>query len=795
MPAPKPSQIDAVPGFIVAEIVAAQPSCSPSALPPAVDAIDDADPDPSAALSSQKLTAETIQCTLDQLNQAISDLSFELSHHIDTHPELSTFLGDSQRIEGQAQGYFAELDRLSTELHEPQNGFLAKLNDANHRQQEARSKLDALETYLHILMSLSSFHQGSTVFDSALGQKEFQKASVILSSMEGALDQLPKWDDVHIFAQVQARYDTCNQMFLARLELTLSDLLSADTDDTSGIIAAKEYYDGSRILHPGSIFSAAASGHGAELIAPWLRFCLRALEAVLSSPASSCSVTTEPDSSDRGCLVHRLKYEKADESSEAPWSQTSPDVVFSRLKEIMRFLVTHLFCFDLTEIKDKSDTTGYTHIFRERFRQFYAGDIAPRVIDKYLAKCVPESLEQLDGFKIVSQACSVFENELLSGGLIEDQDRKLSEYCSKIDEHFIAQTTLTLLEKVRAVLVKSQYDTVDVKEGSDQVLLPTWVSNCIPPLANTTIAVQATEAVAFDGLFQFPSCAISARTVKFLKLISSTLSDALKVNNASTPKLFDSVREALDLYRIVMPSVHSTKFDSVPQLCMVFHNDCMYIAHQLLYLGIPFQTFALGSHKGVLSFTDSVVEFRRLGERYFNMQLTRQRDSLIQSIAEADGFGMQDDAREAQVSKTIKLVSHQLKHLAKVWKSVLPDYLFLKAMGLLVDAVMEEILTEVEGLIDISKDESLKLNSALIEFEGECIELLRTQDYQRYIPIVNKFHHLALLMDSSFAAIMERLRAGELFEFSNGELTRLIKALFSDTPLRAKNLEEIQRRR
>lgn len=47
------------------------------------------------------------------------------------------------------------------------------------------------------------------------------------------------------------------------------------------------------------------------------------------------------------------------------------------------------------------------------------------------------------------------------------------------------------------------------------------------------------------------------------------------------------------------------------------------------------------------------------------------------------------------------------------------------------------------------------------------------------------------ILELSFAEIMTRFRAGQLHMFKVHELSNFVCALFADTPLRQRNLEEI----
>jgi len=47
---------------------------------------------------------------------------------------------------------------------------------------------------------------------------------------------------------------------------------------------------------------------------------------------------------------------------------------------------------------------------------------------------------------------------------------------------------------------------------------------------------------------------------------------------------YDSARDIFDMFRAQVPVFHGPNLENVPLLAMIFHNDCMYIAHSLLTL-------------------------------------------------------------------------------------------------------------------------------------------------------------------------------------------------------------------
>lgn len=101
---------------------------------------------------------------------------------------------------------------------------------------------------------------------------------------------------------------------------------------------------------------------------------------------------------------------------------------------------------------------------------------------------------------------------------------------------------------------------------------------------------------------------------------------------------------------------------------------------------------------------------------------------------------------------------------------------------------------EIYNLRDISEVESNSLNQLL---QLEPIEqLFVTDSYSMIGHYATQFGHfktLLQLLTWSFADIMEHFRMGALTDFSIDQLVHLVKALFSDTPLRKRNIDELCR--
>jgi len=177
--------------------------------------------------------------------------------------------------------------------------------------------------------------------------------------------------------------------------------------------------------------------------------------------------------------------------------------------------------------------------------------------------------------------------------------------------------------------------------------------------------------------------------------------------------------------------------------------------------------------------------------------LANQRAALMECLDEAEGFVKTSrEDRFLACERACKQVAHTLTSLAQVWKPVMLRSEYLRSLGSLVESVLQRILNEIEEQADIEESDSKQLNTICKSLHS-LIDLFNLQpdfdpaDIYRYLPSWFKFCFLSELLEASMADIMWMYQEGHLSEFSKQEIVGLIRALFADSHLRAKNIDLI----
>ncbi|KAJ3260645.1 Centromere/kinetochore protein zw10 [Boothiomyces macroporosus] len=386
------------------------------------------------------------------------------------------------------------------------------------------------------------------------------------------------------------------------------------------------------------------------------------------------------------------------------------------------------------------------------------------IIDNYLQIFVPSDVDQVYDYQqqytlVVEDFLQRISNDLYTGELLFD-------YLSGCLESVLNEQTKHFTETAKE-LIFSQYQEVKVLEKKRDSL-PTGKA----------------------GIFNFPSCSVHSNVFELTSLIDLIVSQMESCSDQMLLKLASIVKNILDRSRAQFYNILSLEQSS--EMLMLYHNDCMYLGHKC-------QTWLLSKSSKLpseLSIVDLTVKFRSLAQRFFGSAIDSQKVIIGRIVEKAEGLDCEDESRFRKVKTTISQVSQHFVDLHTVWKEIIPRHVCLIGLGYLVDHLSELLTNEILLLYDITEVESNRLSEILAI---EAIQSIFREDAP--YSLINHYtgpkyaHYLTLiqLLAWSMSNIMECWRLGALNEFKVKDLVHLIKALFSDSELRAKNIKEIEK--
>ncbi|KAL7415552.1 hypothetical protein BDY24DRAFT_263485 [Mrakia frigida] len=275
------------------------------------------------------------------------------------------------------------------------------------------------------------------------------------------------------------------------------------------------------------------------------------------------------------------------------------------------------------------------------------------------------------------------------------------------------------------------------------------------------------------------------RDVEAMKLLPLDHISPLDSSPPTQPSvtLARALPDIFSLYRALMPVAHPAKIKEVPALAMQFVNDCAWLAEEARRLE--------GGESSI-----SGEKMRALGERWFAGELAHQSHAMMEILDEAHAFV---DSSSLQRSKDLEMclkrVVFKMQLLSRVYKPILSTHLFLSALGSILNSVLARMLQETIALQDITTKESHRLNEVckMIHPLEELFveEVGMSSSVVAFVPLWLKFCYLSELLEASIADISYLFETGALIDFSTDELVSLMKALFSDTSLRAGTIDKI----
>ncbi|TPX72350.1 hypothetical protein SpCBS45565_g00434 [Spizellomyces sp. 'palustris'] len=735
------------------------------------------------------VSASTLQHVSHTLERSIADAKYQIETHlVSNFDTLRQRVEEAAAVEREARDISDILSTLTHRIDDPNDGLCAQLDETLKERENATGELERINLQIMVLQNIMEISARMTECEECIAAADYPAALRAASEMGRLLSQLPPWENVAIFSHLSDRSSSIQEDVQGRLEYIVSQGMSVEIMDPSSVqIRIQQSVTAPGLgPQPVALSTALSAIYAEKLESHYLRPFVRMLYKHVVDPLARDPrwSLVQPSSQGRdGTLM--LQVQMAQESPPSKWTDLPPGSIYKGLKQVLTFLERAL---------GDQNNENSRPMFRLLGELFWT-QLSTTIIGEYLERAVPDEADGLAAFADVTGESEAFEDWLVAKEIIADGNRVLTEYCKNSDVRFANKKHLKLIQAAREIIMKTDYSTVMLAE-SKPLPLSTLIS--LPEAETNMESIAIGDEI--EDLFSFPSCAISTKAQQLLQLAITTLSDAAKLTPYCAERMVLSTRDMFDLFRAMVPVYDGSKLDTIPQLSMVFYNDCMYLAHECMTLGWRYREMLGGGSE--ITFIDMVAPFRSLGDKYYKVQMETQRKNLLDCIESAGGFDVLAERRHEIVERAIKQVLYQLTHLSKVWKPVLSPSIYLLAMGGLIDFTMDRIITEIKYLIDIAEEESHKLNQLLTKFHTSILPLLSHDSIpSEKIPTLaghcisqcEKFIQVTDILDLSFADIMERFRDGRLKVLEKAELTGLIKALFADTPLRVKNLEEIVR--
>ncbi|KAJ8735881.1 hypothetical protein PYW07_007501 [Mythimna separata] len=457
------------------------------------------------------------------------------------------------------------------------------------------------------------------------------------------------------------------------------------------------------------------------------------------------------------------------------------DSVLANLRTLIHFLSNTL------NIDFRRDTTIMRMIGKETSETFREILIKDCLIDT-----IPNNLNDLQTYGRITTDIHTFQKFLLQHKFATD-DFSILDYLNDLDILFANKSSMHFLETARAIMLKDLSSTMSIG---------------VEHMPNTPISLktdqEGAEAIGIldktipKSMFFFPRCMISKTAQELLDLAYGIMEQAVQCADVVCKKMYSTTRLVFELYDAVVPYHHENYLQTIPQYVALFHNNCMYLAHNLQIMGDKWLILMEGRELDYpINFVDLVQKMRDLGYRHLTIHMQQQRKQILDNIRSSDlNCIVVKDVLSDNAEAAIRQCLRQLHLLKNVWIGVFPKNVFTRLMATLVNMFLDELIHRVCTVEDISMEMATQLTEMYTIVVQKAPQLFQApEDIEQHVQSWIKLQELIFILGGSLKDIENHWQdgAGPLaIHFRNEELRSLIKALFQNTQMRANLLSKIK---
>ncbi|XP_045524335.1 centromere/kinetochore protein zw10 homolog [Pieris brassicae] len=417
------------------------------------------------------------------------------------------------------------------------------------------------------------------------------------------------------------------------------------------------------------------------------------------------------------------------------------------------------------------------------------------IIKNVFIHTVPNNITDLQSYNLVTTVIQDFQVFLRSVHFLPENGPSLLSYMDNIDFLFADKSSQYFLETARGIMVKDL--SISMSIGVEK--LPN-INRQIKMTNNDDVAeaLSILDKTIPQSLFYFPRCMISKTTQELLDLVYGLMEQAVQCTDVVCRKLYNTSRLIFELYDAVVPYHHENFLLTIPQYVALFHNNCLYLAHNLQTLGDKWLNLMEGRQVNyAINFVDLVQKMRELGYKYLTMQMQQQRKQILDNIRTSDlNCMVGKDALGENAEAAIRQCLRQLQLLKNVWIGVFPANVFTRLMATLVNMFMDELIHRVCTVEDIPVEMATQLTDMYNLVVLKVPHLFhKTADVEKHVKPWPKFKEVIFVLGASLRDLDSHWNDGSgplAIYFSTEELRSLIKALFQNTQYRANFLLKIK---
>ncbi|XP_070566782.1 centromere/kinetochore protein zw10 homolog [Ptychodera flava] len=739
--------------------------------------------------TSGGLEKEDLSTRMGKISEKVDSVKCDLYSFINRkYKDFNPSFISTIDLHGKVESLSKEISSLTGKI---QNDVNSQISSSTHDFHDLSSQLTRTNAVLETLKVLCKVDESLENFSAALSNKEYMTACDLLETVQHQMKLLPrgKVSDMKILKSLKSELRVKQETMIHALSEAWSGAVMwkipavKDSDRLDCILTTQlkisrgnKVEDIIRAMCAVNVLNNRLQAFGKKVVDHLFKhiIVLNGVEPAFESTYQFITISLRRKPTKTKHIIPQLLYQH----------------ILSVLEKLQQQ------CLGIT-VEDK--VTGENISLMKMFGDLIWKDLSQYIINHCLVHSIPTSSGQLESYLEVIQATEDFEKTLVKWGLLSKGTSPLLTYARDVNVHFANKKSQDLMVKARSLMISELHNTVDVGDDAPAAKLA--------KLASTDERDEKTaiadKDVLSEGTLRFPKCKISESIHKLMKLSYETLQEAVTSTTQCAVQLFYTVRNMFELFCEVVPTYHKQNLQQLPQLSALHHNNCMYIAHHLLTLGHQYKTqLPFPLCEGAATMIDLVPIYRKLASDCFLAQMRSQRSQILESLSGAAGFAqLEEDENREKSTRAVNQVLYQLNRLSSVWRDVLPSTVYQKAISTLINMFLQEMISKIIILEDISVNDAHQLSSLMKNVTEKVPPLLKLEESQERVAMElhvsqwTKFTELITVLEANLQEILDRWTDGKgplAHAMTANEVRNLIRALFQNTEKRAATLAKIK---
>eukprot|EP01130_Rhizamoeba_saxonica_P013509 TRINITY_DN5771_c0_g1_i1.p1 TRINITY_DN5771_c0_g1~~TRINITY_DN5771_c0_g1_i1.p1 ORF type:complete len:680 (+),score=144.43 TRINITY_DN5771_c0_g1_i1:3-2042(+) len=390
-----------------------------------------------------------------------------------------------------------------------------------------------------------------------------------------------------------------------------------------------------------------------------------------------------------------------------------------------------------------------------------SNEIIQKLIELVLSSYIPKEIDQINSDKIRPFIVE-FQQKLKTLEFIEESNNDLEDYVNNFSNMYARNKRTELLAIIQNLLSRKDYESERLK-------------------------TKESDIEGDPSPFKIPDFHISLRAITCMGIIYDLMGEFDRIENDSKLILYQTTRDIIEMWMAIMPISHGKKLSTIPQLAIIFHNDCIYFAKKMMVLSNQYRI----KDKRVF-YLDTAVRIQNLGKKYLEGLLDTQKEEFKESLKIPSGLGNASERNKfKKIDNCINQLLMQLTGISKILLDILPHSFAWKVLGSLANYIFMHFIRDMFKLKDISSLESTSLYQLLHKLTDEVGQLFNDEDnsINMYIPLYSKLEKISNMLDMRMVDIVESWNDNRLEEFNREEIKFLIQALFQNSDFRKQQIK------